>query len=461
MVFAAFSPLVCASPLLGVGHPAWQYDPTGNLVNVKALVDKFAATGAQVWRESMYFGNSPSPYYSTLKSYLDGKGAYFVIQTLVQGWPNVEQESDIINGVGHWQTSWIDYWSGIISVYHPYGIMVMNEPSKNGVFTSPSAEEFALYRQFCINSINAWRAVDPDIVILVQNYPFTDAFDSYGFGFAYNPLPFSGLFYSRHIYYAFDNTYPPWYLPSQQKYWNATNDQEIAEAKSSLTNFISTESLPMLNIGQHVIYDEMGANILAPNAAAYVRDFIRICVSLNVSVLYYNMAPWGYGIGREPTGILDDTYKNFNGIGETWASEVSAVLPTPTLTPTPTLPPTPTLVPTLSPSVSPRPTANPTLSPTILPTPSTSMPTMSPTYTPTSTPAINTPTSSLPNSTSNLTNASNMTPGLPYYLDSAIPSLRVRSDDLVRISVVCGMVLVIGISKIKNSGLITRKKLKS
>lgn len=311
--------------LLGVGHPAWAYDRNGNPVNIQALVNLVADSGANIWREAMYVsGVEPFPgYYANLKSYCDQRGLKFMIQTLASsvGAMTPQEELDIINNNIGKQASWINGWGSIIQQLQPYAIMVMNEPSNGGTYVTASSTAFSYYRQFCINCINAWRQIKPDLVIIVQNDPMNDEFDSTSYGFAANPLPFSNIIYSRHIYYAYDGNYPPSYLPDQQAYWNAKTAQDLANAKQLLANFIDGESLPLRNKGQQVMWDEWGANAggYVPNALQYVRDFLDLCKARNIGVLYYDIVPVSY----EATGLLNEDYLTLNAMGQVWAAEMS------------------------------------------------------------------------------------------------------------------------------------------
>jgi len=314
--------LYTSTMLLGVGHPSWAYDRDGNPVNIQALVNLAADSGANVWREGMLVSYvEPFPgYYANLKSYCDQRGLNFIVQTLASsvGAITPEEEQNIINNVGDAQTNWINGWGSIIQKLQPYAIMVMNEPLLP--HTPPAtAEQFALYRQFCINCINAWRQIKPDLVIIVNNYPFNDEFDSTSYGFAANPLPFSNIIYGRHVYYSYDGNYPPSYLPDQQVYWNAKTPQDLANAKQLLTDFIDGESSALRNKGQQVMWDEMGANVNVPNALNYTRDFYDICKTRNIGVLYYDIVPASY----EPTGLLNEDYLTLNAMGQVWATAIS------------------------------------------------------------------------------------------------------------------------------------------
>jgi hypothetical protein len=303
--------------LLGLGHPSWAYDKNSNPIDIRGLVTLAASSHANCWREAMSANSAITSYQTNLKSYLDAAGIKLVIQTLASsvGAMSTQDESNIINNVGSAQSNWINSWGSKISQLQPYAIMVMNEPTNGGTFSTASSSAFAAYRQFCSNAISAWRLIKPDLVVIVNNDPFNDVFDSTSYGFAANPLPFTNIMYGRHIYYAYDNSYPPSYLPDQQSYWNGNT----ASGKQYLTNIITRESSALIAKGQTVIWDEWGANVNAPNAQAYVRDFISICRSLGISCLYYDFVPSTYS----PTGLLNSDYKTLNAVGSAWASSCS------------------------------------------------------------------------------------------------------------------------------------------
>ncbi len=302
--------------LLGLGHPSWAYDRNSNPVDIRGLVNLAAASGANCWREAMAVNSPVTSYQLNLKSYLDAAGVKLVIQTLASsaGAMSVQDELNIINNVGTAQSDWINSWGSKIAKLQPYGIMIMNEPSNGGTYKTASSSAFAAYRQFCINAINAWRQIDPDLVIIVNNYPFNDVFDSTSYGFAANPLPFSNILYGRHIYYVYDNSYPPSYLPDQRAYWTGN----LVQGKQLLADLLERESSALIAKGQKVIWDEWGANVNAPNAKAYVQDFISICRSKGIGCLYYDLVPSTYS----PSGILNADYKTLNSVGQAWANSL-------------------------------------------------------------------------------------------------------------------------------------------
>jgi hypothetical protein len=347
--------------LLGAGEPAWVYQGNGQSVNLQALVNLAASSGANTWREAIQTENpspvatSPNPsiydnklsYYQELKSDLSAKGIKLVIQTLAysSGSLTAQQECDIINNVGTAQSDWITGWGEIIQQMNPYAIMVMNEPMNGceGGAQPASQSEFADYRAFVTNAITAWRAIDPNIVIMVQNDPFYDPWDSTSYGFAAQPLPFSNIIYENHIYYAYTGTAPPspaqW--PSQTlyplaydddaaeyAYWTAQTQAELANAKQLLTTYIDAASAPLIAKGQQVIWGEMGANLNAPNAEQYVQDFYSIAKSKGIGVLYWDLVPFApYCQGCSPpdtesTGLLTSDWSSLNQMGQAWAQSM-------------------------------------------------------------------------------------------------------------------------------------------
>jgi hypothetical protein len=317
------SPPSGSTILLGAGHPAWSTDPNGNPVDLQALVNLVANTGANVWREAMYVSSTVPGYYANLKSYCDQRGLKFEIQTLgPQADGDYTSELNIIMNNSGAQTAWINGWASLIQQLQPYAILVMNEPTNNDTFTTASATAFGYYRQFCINCINAWRQIKPDLVAIVNNDPFNDWWNSTSYGFAANPLSLPNIIYSSHIYYAYDDAYPPSYLPDQQAYWNAVTAQDLANAKQLLTNLILEEFATLRNEGQQVMWDEWGANLQAPHATNYVQDFFDICKSLNMGAVYYDIVPWGYGSGQEASGLLNNDYKTLNAVGQVWAANM-------------------------------------------------------------------------------------------------------------------------------------------
>ncbi len=331
----AVTPPPGSTMLLGVGHPEWSMEPDGvTYVDLQALVKMVTNAGANCWREVMWTNPNLAPgyYLANLISYVKQYGLKFVIQTALSLGSGPSAEFNVIRGVGTAQTDWINSWCSIIQQVQPYAIMVMNEPNNsNGTNfnngRSATAEEFAYYRQFCINCVNAWRQIKSDLVVVVNNDPFNDPFDSTSYGFAANPLPLPNIIYGRHIYYSYDGVYPPSYWPDQQAYWNAATAQDLANAKQLLTNLIDRESSALRNKGQQVMWDEWGARLTqtnlspTPNAPQYVKDFIELCKARNIGVIYYDAVPFGTGYAQDCSGMLNNDY-TLNAIGQAWAQEM-------------------------------------------------------------------------------------------------------------------------------------------
>lgn len=308
--------------MFGVGSPAWEYDRNGKLVDLETLVNLVYNSRGNTWRTASYQNSSMTGYYTNLKNYCANK-LNLVIQTLS---PNdgtsagIQAEANIIKNVGTAQTDWINNWSSIINALNPYAIMVMNEPSVNGAYRMATQSEFTQYRNFCMNCINAWRAIKPNIVIIVHQFAWNAVYGEGNntYDFVANPLPYSNILYTAHYYYAYNNIVPPPYQPEGLAYWNnkqVLTPAQRANAKQLLTNYITNASSKILAKGQKFIFDEWGSCLAAPNSGAFAEDFVSIANSLNIGSIIYDIVPASY----ESVGILNEDYKTFNAVGLSWA----------------------------------------------------------------------------------------------------------------------------------------------
>jgi hypothetical protein len=106
-------------------------------------------------------------------------------------------------------------------------------------------------------------------------------------------------------------------FPSNVHNWNAKTVSDLESARQKLEAFIIKETCPTLvSKGMQVMFDEWGANVNAPNAQAFVSDFINICKEQNIGSLYYDIVPASY----EGTGLLNEDYLTLNAVGQTWAA---------------------------------------------------------------------------------------------------------------------------------------------
>jgi cell division septation protein DedD len=349
----------------GFGHPAWATMTNGTAIDFTTLTQLVADSGLTSWREAMYQDSNPVGYYTTIRDACTVAGLNFTVQSLSPSNGTAEgtlAEYNIIFDVGSAQDDWISNWGNIITALQPDAISVMNEPSLNGTYdVEPTSEEFQVYRNLIENCVNAWRAIDPNLIIVVENFPFNQYFDQTLYGFGATPVNHTGIVYSRHFYYSYDNTEPPAYQPEWQAYWDAITQGDLDAAKILLQAAIEYQTDPMTTQGKPVVYDEFGANLANPNVAVAVGDFTDICLSLGVGVVYYDIVPYGSGFHQEPSGALTDYYV-FNAVGEAFIAPFE-VTPEPTITPAPTTTPTP------NPTATPTSTSTPTVTPVPTPTP--------------------------------------------------------------------------------------------
>jgi hypothetical protein len=305
--------------LMGVDKQAWFWDDQIEWIPMENLVDMVADAGGNVWRQHMISALYPDSMtlFVNLKNILDQRGVKLLIATMgVDSWEfgfNWQEQADIIMNANGKGDKWINDWGQIIAVLQPYAIDVMNEPRGIGgtsyEATMTKAQFFEAYRQFCIRAIRAWRAIKPDLVIVVANCPFYETWTDTGFDV--NPINEPNIIYSIHHYYAYDNTYPPSYLPEQRAYW----DGNLVQAKTLLAQRIDYDTLAMRNKGFTIIYEEIGTNIANPNAAVYMQDFYDLCRERNIGVIHHCLAAYP----RSPAGILNDDWTTLNSIGEVWA----------------------------------------------------------------------------------------------------------------------------------------------
>jgi len=311
------------SRLMGVDKQSWFWDDNIGFIPMDRLVDMVANAGGNIWRQHMISAQYPNSMakFIDLKNKLDQRGIKLLIATMgVNSWEfgyNWQEQADIIMNADGKGDKWIRDWGNIIAVLQPYAIDVMNEPRgiKGTTYESKMTEAqfFEAYRQFCIKAIRAWREIKPDLVVVVANCPFYKPWTETGFDA--NPINEPNIIYSVHYYYAYDNNYPPSYLPEQRAYW----DGNLAEAKKLLAKRIDYDTLAMRNKGLVIIYEEVGTNVANPNAAVFMQDFYDLCKERNIGVIHHCLAAYP----RSPAGLLNSDWATLNAIGEVWARNMS------------------------------------------------------------------------------------------------------------------------------------------
>ena len=90
------------------------------------------------------------------------------------------------------RTAWINWGKAVISHCNPDAIGLMGEPGGDGQTTTFNY----YYDNFVIPSLNAYRAVDPNIIVFVMPMPFHDLS-----GFVTRPINDDKAIYEYHFYY--------------------------------------------------------------------------------------------------------------------------------------------------------------------------------------------------------------------------------------------------------------------
>jgi hypothetical protein len=234
-----------------------------------------------------------------------------------EGW--YQMKANVIlnyNGMGD---QWINGFGQIIRTLHPDVVDVMNEPPNFAIGTSyasqyTNAQFFQAYEQFVLRAIDAWRAIDPNLVISVAPMPFWD-FNS----MAANPIQRSNIIYDYHFSYCGDNIAPPPSAPDQYAYWMG----QLSTAKSTLyLDFLSWSGIQlMLNKGLTVEFGETGTNLANPNAQQFMQDVYDFCYTYNIGIIQdiyraYNPSSTG------GMGILNSDYHTLNWMGQLWATNM-------------------------------------------------------------------------------------------------------------------------------------------
>jgi hypothetical protein len=234
-----------------------------------------------------------------------------------EGWDQMKAEVILnYNGMGD---QWINGFGQIIQALHPDVVDVMNEPSDFAIGTTfanqyTNAQFFQAYEQFVTRAIDAWRAIEPNLVISVAPMPFWD-FSS----MAANPIPRANVIYDYHFTYNNDNIIPPSYATDQLAYWNG----QLSTAKSLLyTDFLGTSGIQlMLNEGLTVVFGETGANLANPNAAQFMQDVYNFGDTYNIGMILDIYR--AYGSTTFGMGLLNSDYHTLNWMGQLWATNMA------------------------------------------------------------------------------------------------------------------------------------------
>lgn len=213
------------------------------------------------------------------------------------------------NGEGD---SWRTLFGQIIRDVQPDAVEIMNEP--------PALTDYGgtwqNYRDFCISCISAWRLINPSLPIYVQNAPFWDFKNRDGTGtFATNPLPFTGIVYTFHLYYdsTTANRYP-WGISYQ--------NGDFATAKAQLETYLldpvnNLGLQPLISAGLQVANTEEGAEPTLPNYKQFLLDMYDFVKRFNMGLIQWALEPSPPNV----IGILTPDWLDFNETGFLWKTQ--------------------------------------------------------------------------------------------------------------------------------------------
>jgi hypothetical protein len=238
-----------------------------------------------------------------------------------EGWNQMRANAIFnINGSGDY---WLNTFADMVTDLQPDVVHVMDEPDSQGTPYSLT-QFFNAYKQFCVQAIQRYRAIIPNLPIVVDGCPFYNMH-----AIAASPIQELNITYKYDYYYSPDGIMPdltsePW-RTDEYAYWTATNQDQLANAKALLYNqWLNTCGLQdCLNNGLKVIFCGVGTDPTNPNALVFMQDLYDFCAQRNIGVVALQMMPY-------PTytaGMLDgsnwtigENYPTIlNALGELWA----------------------------------------------------------------------------------------------------------------------------------------------
>ncbi|MCW3997061.1 MAG: glycoside hydrolase family 5 protein [Candidatus Bathyarchaeota archaeon] len=208
------------------------------------------------------------------------------------------------------RNKWINWGKEVISYCNPDAIGLMNEPGGGGQKTTFDY----YYDNFVIPSINAYRAIDPNISIFVMSMPFIDLS-----GFAQRPINDPNVFYEWHLYYDSDVQLED----TSTRYYNtvyAYVDGNLAEAKDYLYQYFDWKfsGIPSnkINIGECGVASMSGDVPTDPNWDAFMKDLYSYTKEHGLNGMFQ------YGFTKRYYRMLYTTYQTLNPYGDFWAQNV-------------------------------------------------------------------------------------------------------------------------------------------
>jgi hypothetical protein len=207
------------------------------------------------------------------------------------------------------QDQWITAFSQVIRDCNPDGIEIMNEPP-DASLSGVAGSTFAAFRAFCVRAIEAYKAINPDLIFFIDGCPF------YKPGvWATNPLPYDNLSYVVHYHYM--GVDPPASWVEDYAVIHPYVIGDLATAKAALENFIlNVEGVQsLINLGLSVTFTECGAVLTAPNAIAEITDLHNIALKIGAGFMQHAFHAY---TTSDSMGMLNSDWKTLNALGQAW-----------------------------------------------------------------------------------------------------------------------------------------------
>lgn len=241
-----------------------------------------------------------------------------------EGWNQMRANAIFnTNGAGDY---WLNTYASMVSTLQPDVVHVMDEPDYLGTPYSET-QFFNAYKQFCLQAIQRFRSIIPNLPIIVDGCPFYNMH-----AIAASPIQATNLFYKYDYYYSCDGIMPdltaaPW-RTDEYAYWTATNQAQLANARTLLYNqWLNTCGLQdCINNGLKIVFIGVGTCTTNPNALVFLQDMYNFCKQRNIGMVQLQLMPY-------PTysdGMIDgsnwqagqDYPTQLNAVGQFWANNM-------------------------------------------------------------------------------------------------------------------------------------------
>jgi hypothetical protein len=234
------------------------YD-TSNYINIHSFLSYQMPTG-----------ETGAQFLSHLSSVLHSKGMYLELQpygnSVTPGYSE-QVVYNLINNVNGEGDAYISLIKQYIDVCDPDMVHVFSESA--GVYNPGFT--VSQWIDFCDKAIDAWRTVNPNLLIGVQSVPFWDLAPIVNAG----GVPRPNVIYFLHDYYSYLNTCGDWSCNMQWQYdYGCCGNGNLAAAKAEFADAIlNGEHLQAaLDAGFTVAFEAIGTNPSSPNAVQFCAD---------------------------------------------------------------------------------------------------------------------------------------------------------------------------------------------